>query len=91
MRHTGSTVTETTPIGNAEFRLGKKIVANMVMLGALSAITALVSYEALVGAVKGTVPKKTVKLNLAALKEGFQEGARLVAAAGSHWSGRRYP
>ena len=63
----------------AEFRLGKKIVANMVMLGALSAITALVSYEALVGAVKGTVPKKTVELNLAALKEGFQEGAKLVA------------
>ncbi len=64
----------------AEFRLGKKIVANLVMLGALSAITGLVSYDALEGAVKGTVPKKTVDLNLAALKEGFQEGAKLANA-----------
>jgi 2-oxoglutarate ferredoxin oxidoreductase subunit gamma len=67
----------------AEFRLGKKIVANMVMLGALSAITGLVSFEALEGAVRGTVPQKTVELNLAALKEGFQEGAKLAGAAPS--------
>ena len=64
----------------AEFRLGKKIAANMVMLGALSAITGLVSYEALAEAVKGTVPRKTVDLNLAALKEGYQEGSKMVAS-----------
>ncbi|MGE5619589.1 MAG: 2-oxoacid:acceptor oxidoreductase family protein [Sphingomonadaceae bacterium] len=65
----------------AEFRLGKKIVANMVMLGALAAITGFVSYDALVAAVEETVPKKTVDLNLAALKEGFEEGRKLVGAA----------
>ena len=63
----------------AEFRLGRKIVANMVMLGALSAITEMVSYDALEEAVKGTVPPKTVELNLTALKEGYQEGKKLVA------------
>ncbi len=68
----------------AEFRLGKKIVANLVMLGALSAITGLVSYEALVEAVKQTVPRKTVELNLAALKEGFEEGTKMVAATRSN-------
>ena len=65
----------------AEFRLGKKIVANMVMLGALSAITGIVGFEALEKAVRETVPRKTVELNLAALKEGYQEGARLTAAS----------
>ncbi len=63
----------------AEFRLGKKIVANMVMLGALAAVTGMVSYEALVAAVKETVPPKTVELNLAAVKEGYQEGMKLAA------------
>jgi 2-oxoglutarate ferredoxin oxidoreductase subunit gamma len=63
----------------AEFRLGRKIVANMVMLGALSAITGMVSYDALEEAVKGTVPPKTVELNLKALKEGYEEGKKLVA------------
>jgi len=63
----------------AEFRLGKKIVANMVMLGALAAITGIVGYEALEAAVRETVPPKTVEQNLVALKEGYQEGARLLA------------
>lgn len=64
----------------AEIRMGKKIVANMVMLGALAAITGVVSYDALVDSVRETVPKKTVDLNLAALQEGYLEGKKLLAA-----------
>jgi len=67
----------------AEFRLGNKIVANMVMLGALSAVTGLVSFEALEEAVRGTVPKKTVELNLSALREGYAEGSKLVGSPSS--------
>jgi len=66
----------------AEFKLGKKIVANLVVLGAISAITGMVSFEALVEAVRETVPSKTVDLNLAALDAGFQEGTRMAAPAG---------
>ena len=65
----------------AELKLGKKIVANMVMLGALSAIADVVDYEALKQAVRSTVPPKTVELNLSALEEGYQEGQRLMAGA----------
>ena len=64
----------------AEFKLGRKVVANMVMLGALSAITGIVSREGLEAAVKSTVPGKTVDLNLKALEEGYQEGLKLAAA-----------
>jgi 2-oxoglutarate ferredoxin oxidoreductase subunit gamma len=63
----------------AELKLGKKIVANMVMLGAVAAISDVVSYDALKDAVRSTVPPKTVDLNLAALEEGYQEGQRLKA------------
>jgi Pyruvate/2-oxoacid:ferredoxin oxidoreductase gamma subunit len=38
----------------------------------------VVDFQALSEAVKETVPKKTVELNLAALKLGFQEGAKLL-------------
>src|SRR5512133_2189291 len=58
----------------AEQRMGKRVVANMVMLGALSAITGIVGYEALAESVGETVPRKTVELNLAALRAGFEEG-----------------
>ncbi len=67
----------------AETRLGRRVVANMVMLGALSAITGIVGYEALVKAVSETVPPRTVEVNLAALKEGFEEGRRLTSASQS--------
>jgi len=63
----------------AEFKLRRKIAANMVMLGALSAVTGIVGLEALEQAIRSTVPKKTVETNLEALREGFREGARLAA------------
>jgi 2-oxoglutarate ferredoxin oxidoreductase subunit gamma len=65
----------------AELKLGRKIVANMVMLGAVAAISDVVSYDALKDAVRSTVPPKTVDLNLAALEEGYQEGQRLKTGA----------
>ncbi len=64
----------------AEKKLGRRVVANMVMLGALSAITGIVGFDALSQSVSETVPKKTVDLNLAALKEGFDQGLKLASA-----------
>lgn len=65
----------------AELKLGRKVVANIVMLGALCAITGIVDYQALKEAVKESVPPKTVELNMSALEMGFQEGAKLKSAA----------
>ncbi|HMA04355.1 MAG TPA: 2-oxoacid:ferredoxin oxidoreductase subunit gamma [Methanomicrobiales archaeon] len=52
--------------------LGKVIVANIVMLGAVVAATGIVSDEAIEKAVLDSVPKGTEKLNLAALKRGME-------------------
>jgi 2-oxoglutarate ferredoxin oxidoreductase subunit gamma len=53
-------------------RLGRKIVANMVMLGFFSAITDVVSAEAMRQAIASTVPKGTEELNLKAFEEGYR-------------------
>ena len=52
--------------------LGRVIVANIVMLGALVAATGIVSESAIEKAVLDSVPKGTEKLNLAALKRGME-------------------
>ncbi len=57
---------------NAQKTFGASLYANMVMLGALAKITSLVSVEALEKAIKESVPPKTVKTNIDALKKGLQ-------------------
>ncbi len=52
--------------------LGRRVVANMVMLGFFAAVTGLVSVDALKQAVTSTVRPKTVQLNLQALETGYQ-------------------
>ena len=56
----------------ARITLGKVIVANIVMLGAVVAATGVVSDAAIEKAVLDSVPKGTEKLNLAALKRGME-------------------
>lgn len=52
--------------------LGKKVVANIVALGALAGISGIVSEKTLELAVRNRVPKGTEDLNLSALKRGFE-------------------
>ncbi len=52
--------------------LGREIVANIVMLGALVAATGVVSREAIRKAVLDSVPKGTEDLNMKALELGFE-------------------
>jgi 2-oxoglutarate ferredoxin oxidoreductase subunit gamma len=61
----------------AEERLGKRIVANIVMLGALVALCGVVSYDALKKSVETSVKKQFVDLNLRALKLGYDEAERM--------------
>ncbi|GBF36249.1 2-oxoacid:ferredoxin oxidoreductase subunit gamma [Methanofervidicoccus abyssi] len=51
--------------------IGLKIVANMVMLGALVRITGVVSKEAMRKAILDSVPKGTEKKNLIAFEKGY--------------------
>ena len=50
--------------------LGRKMMANIIMLGFLTAITGVVSKEAALNAVLGSVPKGTEKTNATAFNTG---------------------
>jgi 2-oxoglutarate ferredoxin oxidoreductase subunit gamma len=66
--------------------LGRRIVANMVMLGALVGITSVVSEDALTKTVLESVPKGTEDLNRRALALGLK-AARETAEAPSAGGG----
>ena len=55
--------------------LGRRIVANMVMLGFFTALTGLVSRESMEKALEASVKPKTVALNLEAFGRGYQYAA----------------
>jgi 2-oxoglutarate ferredoxin oxidoreductase subunit gamma len=55
-------------------QLGRRIVANIVMLGAFTAITELLDERALKESIKENIPKGTEELNLAAFEKGFEYG-----------------
>jgi len=65
-----------TSIAVSEF--GRGIVANMIMLGFLTAVTGVVSTQALEETIKTGVPKGTEELNLAAFRRGVEYFQGLV-------------
>lgn len=52
--------------------LGRKVVLNMVMAGFFTAVTGLVSKNAMRKAIETSVPKGTEPLNLMAFEKGFE-------------------
>jgi 2-oxoglutarate ferredoxin oxidoreductase subunit gamma len=65
----------------AERELGRKIVANIVMLGFVAANIDAVSYEALRDAVLSSVPKGTEELNQKAFERGYRFGVEMAVGA----------
>ncbi len=59
------------PATEAAETLGKRVVANIVMLGAFSGVTGIVAPEAMERAVRETVPKGTEQLNVQAFRRGL--------------------
>jgi 2-oxoglutarate ferredoxin oxidoreductase subunit gamma len=59
-------------------QLGRKIVANVVMLGFFTAITGVVSHASMAKAVPEAVPEKAVDLNLKAFEKGYEYGKQLL-------------
>jgi len=51
---------------------GRSIVANMVMLGYMTALTGIIGRDALESAIREGVPKGTEDLNLTAFAKGFE-------------------
>ena len=58
--------------------IGKSLVANVVMLGALTSITNLVSPKSMKKSILSTIPQGTEKLNLEAFERGVDFGKRLL-------------
>lgn len=56
--------------------LGRRIVANVVMLGFFTAATSIVSKESVETAIKSTVKQKTVPLNIQAFQTGYEYARR---------------
>ncbi len=59
--------------------LGNRIVANIVMLGSVCAITGIVDKESLLEAVKANVPAKFLDLNVRAFTRGYEIGEQALA------------
>lgn len=59
--------------------LGRRIVANMVMVGFFAAATDLLAVDSLREAIRSSVPAGTEKLNLAAFEAGLDHGVRTGA------------
>ncbi len=57
--------------------LGKKMVLNIVMMGFTIAISNVVTEQAMIEAVKVSVPKGTEDMNLRAFLKGFEYGKKL--------------
>jgi 2-oxoglutarate ferredoxin oxidoreductase subunit gamma len=67
-------------IRTATEEIGKSFVANIVAIGAITAIAGQVSYEAIEKAVLSRVPKGTEELNKKALKAGYNVAKARMAA-----------
>ena len=58
--------------------IGKRIVANVVMLGYVTAITDVVSVEAMKKAIPESVPARFVDLNIKAFDKGYEFGLKQI-------------
>jgi 2-oxoglutarate ferredoxin oxidoreductase subunit gamma len=61
--------------------LGRRIVANIVMLGFFAAVTRITSRDSMREAVATCVPKAAIDLNLEAFDKGYEYGASQVGNA----------
>lgn len=59
--------------------LGNRIIANLVMLGFFSAVTKVVSAEAMKKALPGLVPDRFLELNIKAFDKGHDYGKQVLA------------
>jgi 2-oxoglutarate ferredoxin oxidoreductase subunit gamma len=59
--------------------MGNRIFANLVMLGFFTAVTKVVSPEAMKKALPGLVPKRFLELNLRAFEKGYDFGTEMLS------------
>jgi 2-oxoglutarate ferredoxin oxidoreductase subunit gamma len=70
----------TIPSTRIAEEMGRRMIANIVMLGCLAALDNSVTVDALRQAVRTSVPKGTEDLNVQAFDRGYAHGQRLLAS-----------
>jgi 2-oxoglutarate ferredoxin oxidoreductase subunit gamma len=68
------TKTFAVPATRIAEQMGNKMIANLVMLGFFTAVTEVVSAEAMKKAIPGSVPERFLELNLKAFDRGYEYG-----------------
>jgi len=58
--------------------LGNRIIGNMVMLGFFTAVTKIVSPEAMKKALPGLVPDRFLELNIKGFDKGYEQGLKVL-------------
>jgi 2-oxoglutarate ferredoxin oxidoreductase subunit gamma len=58
--------------------LGNRIIANLVMLGFFTAVTKVVSPDAIKKALPGLVPKRFMELNIQGFDKGYEYGLQIL-------------
>lgn len=61
--------------------LGNRIIANLVMMGFFTAVTKIVSPEAMKKALPGLVPDRFLDLNIKAFEKGYDHGIKVLDKA----------
>jgi 2-oxoglutarate ferredoxin oxidoreductase subunit gamma len=72
----------TIPATRIAEELGRKVVLNMVMAGFFTAVTGIISRDAMRKSVETTVPRGTERLNLQAFDRGYDYGAKQIEGKG---------
>jgi 2-oxoglutarate ferredoxin oxidoreductase subunit gamma len=63
-------------------QMGNKMIANLVMLGFFTAVTEVVSADAMKKAIPGSVPERFLELNLKAFERGYDHGCKIKGSIG---------
>jgi 2-oxoglutarate ferredoxin oxidoreductase subunit gamma len=58
--------------------MGRKMMANIIMIGFLTAVTRVVSKDAAVKSIASSVPKTTIEQNIEAFQKGFDNGLAIL-------------
>lgn len=63
--------------------MGKRIVANIVMLGAVAALAGVVTYDSMKDSVLASIPSGTEELNMSAYNKGYEYGQSILQSRGT--------
>jgi 2-oxoglutarate ferredoxin oxidoreductase subunit gamma len=78
----GAQLLASVPATRTAEQMGRRMAANIVMLGFLTGCTGVVSAEAMMQAVRSSVPSGTEDFNLTALERGLAFAQETLAAPG---------